>query len=186
MINGNGKGKIILTSAFTVMVGVFILDVLTPLGIAIGALYAVPVLIALPLGLSYVILLASISTLSTIIGYFLSAELSIHWIVLVNRFLSLFVVWASAVLGTQWNNALKNARFLSDNIDARNIQLLDAVEHIRNVKTSNVYKAFPQNVKDELIAAEGIVGNQVALSHVLRQMDEIKEGLLGSADKEAD
>ncbi len=77
---------------------VFILDLATPLGVAGG----VPHLALILCGWwfherSAVFFLAVVGTILTILGYFLSPEAGVDWIVLLNRGYALFALWATSI-----------------------------------------------------------------------------------------
>jgi signal transduction histidine kinase len=74
-------------------------DLLMPLGIAGGVPYAIIVMLGLWLPRSGMILvLAALGTLLTSIGYILSPEAGIPWMVVVNRALALLIIWTTAGL----------------------------------------------------------------------------------------
>lgn len=85
---------IALTAAVT-----FIFDLTTPLGVAGGVPYVATVLLGwwLP-GRNYIVLLAAITTALTFVGYFLSPQGGIEWMVITNRGLAVFVIWLTALL----------------------------------------------------------------------------------------
>ena len=85
---------------------IFLFDLSLPLGVAGGVPYVVLVLIGLwfPEGRA-VLWLAAIGSVLTIAGYFLSAPAGIHWMVLTNRGLALFAIWATAALAYQRRQA---------------------------------------------------------------------------------
>jgi hypothetical protein len=111
----NGLHKLILRSQSTsvnninlLMYGlillIFIIDIVVPNGIAIGFLYSVPVLLSLfyrtipgPYRLAFV------CSAFIIIGYFFSYLGEEVWYSVINRILSLAVVWLTALLVAQWN-----------------------------------------------------------------------------------
>jgi hypothetical protein len=87
-------GTIILLAA-----GVFALDLSFPLGVAVGVLYAVPVLVSLWIPRRrYTIVAAMAGTALTVLDLFISPLGNLVWIVIVNRAFSLFVVWATVIL----------------------------------------------------------------------------------------
>ncbi|MCH8969329.1 MAG: PAS domain S-box protein, partial [Planctomycetes bacterium] len=86
--------------------GIFAVDLSLPLGVASGVPYVVIVLASLwsPKRRD-TYLAASTGTALTALGYFFSAAGGIFWMVLVNRFLALFVIWAAALLVLQRKSA---------------------------------------------------------------------------------
>ncbi len=81
---------------------VLVFDVSLPLGVAGGVPYVVLVLVGLWLpGRKTVLWLAALGSVLTITGYFLSEPAGTPWMVLTNRALALFAIWATAVLAYQ-------------------------------------------------------------------------------------
>ncbi len=79
--------------------GVFIFDLLMPLGVAGGVPYVALVLVGIwMMDIRAIYLLATIGTVLTIAGYFLSPEGGVHWVVLVNRGLAIFAIWITALI----------------------------------------------------------------------------------------
>ena len=83
-------------------VSVFAFDVALPLGVAGGVPYIVVVLLGIWVpGLRFVLGFALTGTVLTIFGYFISPTGGLDWMVLTNRALALFAIWASALLVIQ-------------------------------------------------------------------------------------
>ena len=74
-------------------------DLSVPLGVAGGVPYAIMVVVGLwlpkPL---WILVLAALGTLLTVVGYTLSAAGGIAWVVLTNRALALLIIWTCAGL----------------------------------------------------------------------------------------
>lgn len=78
------------------MAAIFVVDLYLPLGVAGGVPYVIPVLLGWWFSKNYAIaLIAFIASVLTLIGLVLSPEGSPHWVVLINRFMALFVIWVS-------------------------------------------------------------------------------------------
>ena len=82
--------------------GIFVIDLLIPLGVTTGVLYIAVVLLSLRYRNSQLSLLTAIacSTL-TIIALFLSPVGGEYWKVLINRALAIFVIWTTTLMGRQ-------------------------------------------------------------------------------------
>ena len=66
------RNRFLLAGALLWAAAVFLIDLLTPLGVAIWALYVPVILVAAPLGRSRaVLLLAAACTILTVVGFFL-------------------------------------------------------------------------------------------------------------------
>ncbi|MBT4428577.1 MAG: PAS domain-containing protein [Rhodospirillaceae bacterium] len=75
------------------------IDLLIPLGVAAGIPYIAVVLTAWWMAdRRAVFILASLSTLFVVIGYFFSQDASILWMVLANRAMAIFAIWTTATL----------------------------------------------------------------------------------------
>jgi hypothetical protein len=82
--------------------GIFIFDMLTPLGVAAGVMYIIIVLISLwSKNNKITFFMAILGSIFTIVGLFSSPSGGELWKVLTNRSLSLFAIWAVAVLSYQ-------------------------------------------------------------------------------------
>jgi PAS domain S-box-containing protein len=97
---GFGRDDILLLSlSLVIAVGIFLLDLLIPLGVAAGVPYIAVVFLGAWLPWRHsVILLAAIGTTLTVLGYLFSAPAGIAWMVVLNRSLALFAIWLTAFL----------------------------------------------------------------------------------------
>lgn len=87
--------------------GVFALDLITPLGVADGMLYVVPVMAAIWLpGRRMILATAAVTSLLVLGGALWSHPGAVLWVVALNRLFSLIVIWAVAVLALQRNRLL--------------------------------------------------------------------------------
>jgi MFS family permease len=92
--------------------GVFALDLALPLGVAVGMLYAVPVLVTLWFPRRrYTILGALTATLLILLGLFLSPPGGELWMALFNRAASL-LIWSTAILVLVQKRANEHRRML--------------------------------------------------------------------------
>jgi hypothetical protein len=109
-----------------VMVAViFIVDLFIPLGVAVGVLYLVVVLLTLwpPQGKATIIV-TMVSSLLIVAAFFSKPSVADMWKVVFNRGISLFAVWAAAILGLQRNKAEQQ----------RNIILLEREKALQEVR----------------------------------------------------
>ena len=80
----------------------FTLDLSLPLGVAGGVPYVLPVLVSLwSAGHSLTYVAATLGTALTVLGILLSPPGGVLWMVLMNRFLAVFAIWAVTLLGLQ-------------------------------------------------------------------------------------
>lgn len=85
--------------AASIVVGslIFAFDLSLPLGVAGGVPYVVLVLLGTRFPReSHLYVLAAVSTILVIVGFFFSAEGASLWVVITNRFLAFFVIWITA------------------------------------------------------------------------------------------
>lgn len=77
----------------------FKIDLMTELGVADGVLYVAVVLLAQNLSQRrYIVILATISSALTVLGFFLSPPGGELWKVFANRFLAIYAIWITAIL----------------------------------------------------------------------------------------
>ncbi|MCH9050334.1 MAG: PAS-domain containing protein [Proteobacteria bacterium] len=95
--------------------GGFAFDLSLPLGVAGGVPYVALVLIGLwGRWRRYIFVLAALASALTVLGYFLSPAGGEQWMVLVNRGLALFAIWAVAFLGDRYRRELHQKSALLD------------------------------------------------------------------------
>jgi len=100
-------GKL-LAAGFVLAVVILGFDLLTPLGVAGGVPYVALVMLCLwakHSACSY--LTAATGTVLTLVGYFLSPEGGVHWVVLTNRALAILAIWAVALFSAKRITELK-------------------------------------------------------------------------------
>lgn len=84
--------------AVALALSVFLIDLSLPLGVAGGVPYVAVIVAGWWLERSYCVLgLAALSSALIVAGYYYSPEGGVPWVVLVNRFLAIFAVWATAI-----------------------------------------------------------------------------------------
>jgi PAS domain S-box-containing protein len=85
--------------AVALALAILAVDLSLPLGVAGGVPYVSLVLLGWWFGRPrYIFLLAAISSVLTVVGYFYSSDGGIEWVVLTNRFLAFFAIWVTAAL----------------------------------------------------------------------------------------
>lgn len=94
------REQLVVLLSLLLSIAIFFFDIFSPLGIAAGVPYVALVLIGLIAQRPKFILgLAILGSLLTIIGYYLSpAAIAHNDVVLINRALSLFAIWATAIV----------------------------------------------------------------------------------------
>ncbi len=92
--------KSFIAFSLVLATAIFALDLNMPWGVAGGVPYVALVLLALLAPRRrYIILMALLGTFLTIAGWFLSPPGGVPWVVTTNRFLAMFAIWVTAILG---------------------------------------------------------------------------------------
>ncbi len=106
---------------------IFAMDILLPLGVAVGVLYTTLVLLSMwsPYRRFIFLVAAGVSVL-TVADFFLSPE-GDHWMAASNRFLSLFTIWAVAVLAFLHKRTQEEHERLI-------LDLQDSLDHIKTLR----------------------------------------------------
>jgi signal transduction histidine kinase len=102
----------------------FLLDVLTPLGVAIGVIYAIPLLITIKTeNRKVTIVFALIATILTLTGFYFSPLGGELWKVIYNRGISIFIIWAVTLSLLYFFNLRKNTLELNEQLKKLNTEL---------------------------------------------------------------
>jgi PAS domain S-box-containing protein len=115
----SNKAALFFPATVALLVGIFVLDLLTPLGIIVWTFYVAPILLAYWSGRPRSVLLATLAaTILTFVGFFLSPPGIALALALLNRCLGAGMLWfITAVLVRQhFNTALQRERDLSNSI----------------------------------------------------------------------
>lgn len=178
-LNG-GRLAAILFLNFGVSAAIFLADLITVFNVAIGPLYVIPVLFALSLDKRrWPLFFAGTGTLLALAGYALSTPLNVSWPIPSNRAIGLVVVWMAALIGSE----LVIYRRASDTLDAQVIRLQTAIRKIRQVKSSDEWRAFPRETQRLIYEIEDAVGNAAAGAFGWQQMHAHKEEILEAERK---
>ncbi|MDP6688827.1 MAG: PAS domain S-box protein, partial [Alphaproteobacteria bacterium] len=111
------ENKIIIAAAILAAL-VLAFDLALPLGVAGGVPYVAVVLLGIWLHQRRtVIAFAVLTSMLTVLGYFLSPNGGIEWVVLTNRGLALFAIWSAALLVVLYKRAELDLR-QSENLQA--------------------------------------------------------------------
>ena len=149
----NDVQLISLTTIATLIV--LMIDLMIPLGVAMGALYILPVLVTLFSENSRAALFASVvSTLLIGLGYVVSPEGGVRWITITNRMISVTAVWVTYVVVRQTLNV------------------------------SEVYQSFQRQVQAELESnAKHLQAEHEAMLTVLEDMERTQYNLQESEER---
>nr|MBI3612346.1 hypothetical protein [Nitrospirota bacterium] len=106
---------------------IFTIDLLLPLGVAVGVLYTILVLLSMwsPHRRFILVVAAGVSVL-TVLDFFLSPG-NAHWMALSNRLLSLFTIWVVAVLSFLHKRTQEERERLI-------LELQDSLDHIKTLR----------------------------------------------------
>ena len=103
------------TTCVAVALIILIVDLYTPLGITVEALYVIPLILSLLAdnrGLTFI--LAIFCTGLVTVGFAFSPSMWVSgWVVVSNRVIVIFLIWISAILGVEMTKAKRQIRELS-------------------------------------------------------------------------
>ena len=107
------KNPSLTTFAIALGVVLFVLDLLTPMGVAIPMLYAGLVLLGLwsshP---SFAFVAASIATILCILGAIITPPGGVVWMGLANRLMALTIIWTTAVIVVRYKRTEQATKIL--------------------------------------------------------------------------
>jgi hypothetical protein len=97
-----------------IITGIFAVDLLFfPVGVAIAAVYVLPVLVALRSGQrTFVFLIAAACTVLTMLGFVFSPPGEVLWMGVLNRLIAVLAIWVTAFLSLQQRKAEELIQFL--------------------------------------------------------------------------
>ncbi|MEH6477671.1 MAG: PAS domain S-box protein, partial [Sneathiella sp.] len=129
---------------------IFLSDMLLPLGVAAGIPYVLTVLLGAWLPWRHsIVVLATICTILTILGYFFSPTGGIPWVVLANRALALLAIWTTAILLFQREKVAKELKQSHIGLENR---IVDRTAEMR--KHEAFLHGIMDNVTDGLITID--------------------------------
>jgi hypothetical protein len=101
----------LLLICLVLIIGIFLIDIFVPLGVAGGVPYVAPVLLAAFFPIKFgVFAVSMVCSLLTVGGMFYSPEIDvIDWKVFANRGLALFAIWVTAIL-SYYQNQFRDQR----------------------------------------------------------------------------
>lgn len=134
MLNNNRNNQIIFLS-FVLALGIFLFDLSTPLGIAAAVPYSVVILLSLWLQEKrHTIIAGTVVTVLTILGIFLSPAGEVPAVFLINRILSLIVIWTTAIFVLKYKQSLE---VIQEHAEALNRANMDLINQSKELKRSN-------------------------------------------------
>lgn len=118
------KDSQVILFSILLAVGIFLLDLSTPLGIAAAVPYTVVILISLWLPENLHTIIAGTGvTILTGLGIFISPPGEKPAVFMANRLLSLIVIWAAVILVLKYKQSLEVIRRHADALDQANTEL---------------------------------------------------------------
>ncbi len=91
-----------LIYAFAISIIVFVIDLIIPLGIAFGVLYVTSIIVVVGERKQSILTIAIISTVFTLIDPVLTYTSETTWMMFVNRFISVFAIWVTAIIAIRY------------------------------------------------------------------------------------
>ena len=166
---------VLLALAILVAIGIFLLDLMIPLGVAAGVPYVAVVLIGAWLPWRYgIISLAAISTALTILGYLLSPEGSVFWVVFTNRIIALLTIWLTAFLLIQRRRAEEALKSGYESLEAK------VAERTMELQRANTSLAGANTGLAKQVAeiAEGEAALRESETRLHGVMDNVVDGII--------
>jgi hypothetical protein len=109
-----GSKMALVAAVVALATGALVLDLFLPLGVAVGPLYAMPVLVSLWWPGRIPTIASSVAgTIFVVLDFFISPPGATFWIVLLNRGIALFVIWSTAMLVLYRKGAEEQIKILS-------------------------------------------------------------------------
>jgi len=105
------RGVAAIVVVGVLIIAIFSLDCLTPLGYAVWLLYAVPLLLTLPAPRLNPLMLAMIVTILIVVGFFLSPPGPAQSIAVINRGLGILVVWVIAAVLARHRHVERSSQY---------------------------------------------------------------------------
>ncbi len=134
-MKNNKVAVVYIYLAIILTLSVFTIDLVIPLGVAFGVLYALPLLITSKSNnYKATILVAVLATVLTLIGYFHSPSGGEPWKVIFNRSISIFVIWSVAFSILYYFKLVRNSIELNGKLMENNLLLnqLKSILHETN------------------------------------------------------
>lgn len=155
---------------------VFSADLSMPLGIATGIMYVIVVLIAFNLtrrGQSY--WYATVVTAFIALGYQLSPEGAESWIVMVNRGMSVIVVWIVATLINRVKQSEADILEANASLEARVAERTETLQEM-NAEMSRIVYVTSHDLQEPLRTTKGVV--DIFIEDFQDKLDETSERYL--------
>jgi len=165
------KNKTPLYVLLTVIlaVGILLLDIMIPLGVADGILYGTLVLVAFfTKNKKFIYLSAVTGTLLTVTGFFVSPAGGELWQVIANRSLTILTIWTIAILCLLQRGHSKKIETVRNELDISVKQRTNQLNKI-NSKLERE-SAYVQLHKDIAIAANETIGLKEILKQCLKKI----------------
>ncbi len=153
-------GVPLLAAVLGLTAGVFVLDLVLPLGIAVAMLYAIPLLLTQKvLPRQFTLGLAAGASCLTVLGFLLSSTGPELWPAVANRSLSLVTIWVTAILVIRNKRAAQGQR----DQEAQLRLLLEQLPAILWAADTNLTITFVQGrgMSALGLTPEGVVGTTV-------------------------
>jgi len=169
-VNGYKRNMVLVLIAVAAVV-ILAFDLLLPLGVAGAVPYVALVLLGMWLpSRRYILALAGLGTVLTVVGYVLSPVGGISWVVLTNRGLALFAIWITAFLLMQHKKREEEIRVLNADLTVTNEQLeKEATERKRAEEELKAHaKSLEQRTSELDAANRELEAFAYSVSHDLR------------------
>lgn len=163
-----GRLQLVITG---LVVGIFALDCVTPLGYEESVLYLVPLLLTSWSGKTrYTVVLAAICTVLIAIGFFVSPQGASPMVDLVDRSMGVAVAWIATLLLVQRQRAEEEARRSGQQLRA----LATRLQGVREEERTRIAR----ELHDEL--GQAMTGLNIDLAWTSKQLAKLDDGVCGA------
>ncbi|MFV8369937.1 hypothetical protein [Flavobacterium sp. LB2R40] len=143
-MNNNKKSRIIKLIIISLILLIFTIELIVPLGVAIAVLYIIPLVISYTLSKNKIITFTIVSTSLTIIDTAIYYNTKVHYNVFANRALSILTIWISYFIILQY----KDIRIQKDT---------EKEKHQNSI--SEVLFKVPHQVRSPICRIQGLINH---------------------------
>ncbi|MFV8441890.1 hypothetical protein [Flavobacterium sp. LB2P44] len=143
-MNNNKKSRIIKLIIISLILLIFTIELIIPLGVAIAVLYIIPLVISYTLSKNKIITFTIVSTSLTIIDTAIYYNTKVHYNVFANRALSILTIWISYFIILQY----KDIRIQKDT---------EKEKHQNSI--SEVLFKVPHQVRSPICRIQGLINH---------------------------